>query len=248
MTMKSIRVLRIWCVVGATFLIGAFGCRSLPAKGNLTEQQVALIRADSEVFEAVVRAQLAGTAKSYPYHLDGLRYESRPSIPVAAFPIIAPRSKKPGATGPFEAPDSMMMDRLAMNREQILKGAGVEEGGPLRYPNCAGVLVPPPPPPIGSSPSASTNRPDVHASCPRHEESSVTVSLPIRGEPEALKRFPNPKGRGLNLTGEVWTAVVEENTAGPNGSMWSQHAWVLTRLPSSHRLELADTNLLGVIE
>jgi hypothetical protein len=248
MTMKCIHVLHAVCVIEATFLIGAFGCRSLPAKDNLSEQQLALIRADSEVFEAVVRAQLAGSMKDYPYHLDGLRYESRPSIPVAAFPIIAPRSKKPGAAGPFEAPDLMMMDRLAMNRKQILKRAGVEEGGPLRYPDCAGVLVPPPPPPVGSSPTARTTPPDLHASCPRHSESYVTVSLPIRGEPEALKRFPNPKGRPVNLTGEVWTVVVEENTAGPNGSMWSQSAWVLTRLPSSHRLELADTNLLGVIE
>ena len=124
----------------------------------------------------------------------------------------------------------------------------MEEGGPLRYPNCAGVLVPPPPPPVGSSPMARTTPPDLHASCPRHSESYVTVSLPIRGEPEALKKFPNPKGRRVNLTGEVWTMVVEENTAVPNGSMWSQNAWVLTRLPSSHRLELADTNLLGVIE
>ncbi len=248
MTMKCIHVLRLSCVAGATFLIGASACRSLPARANLSGQQVALIRADSEVFEAVVRAQLAGNMKDYPYHLDGLRYDSRPSIPVAAFPITAPRSKKLRATGPFEAPDSMMMDRLAMNREQILKRTGVEQGGPLRYPDCAGVLVPPPPPPVGSSPSTSTPRPDLHASCPRHSESYVTVSLPIRGEPEALKRFPNPKGRRANLTGEVWTVVVEENTAGPSGSMWSQHAWIFTHLPSSHRLELADTNLLGVIE
>jgi hypothetical protein len=248
MTMKCIHVLRAVCVVGATSLIGAFACRSLPARENLSEQQIALIRADSDVFEAVVRAQLAGNMKDYPYHLDGLRYDSRPSIPVAAFPITAPRFKKPGATGPFEAPDSRMMDRLAMNRKQILKRAGVEDGGPLRYPNCAGVLVPPPPPPVGSSPSTSTPRPDLHASCPRNFQSYVTVSLPIRGEPEALKRFPNPKGRRLNLTGEVWTVVVEEDTAGPSGSMWSQHAWILTRLPSSHRLELADTNLLGIVE
>jgi hypothetical protein len=246
-TMKSMHAVPVSCFVGGMFLIGAFGCRSLPGRENLTAQQVALIRADSEVFEAVVRAQLAGNMKDYPYHLDGLRYDSRPSTPVAAFPITAPRSKKPGATGPFEAPDSAMMDRLAANRKQILKRAAVEESGPPKYSNCAGMLVPPPPPAVGS-PSASTNRPGVHASCPRDSESYVTVSLPIRGQPEVLKLFPNPKGRRLNITGELWTVVVEVNSAGPNGSMWSQNAWVLRRIPSSRRLELADTNLLGVIE
>jgi hypothetical protein len=248
MIMKSTNALHLSCFVGATILIGAFGCRSLATRENLTEQQVALIRADSEVFEAVVRAQLAGNMKDYPYHLDGLRYDSRPSIPVAAFPITAPRSQKAGMTGPFEAPDSVMMRRLAVNRKQILKQAGVEEGGPLPYSNCAGLLVPPPPPPVGSSAPPSTARSDVHASCPRHSESYLTVSLPIRGEPEVLKRRPNLKGRRVNLTGEVWTVVVEGDTAGPNGSMWTQYAWVLTRAQSTSRLELADTNLLGVVE
>jgi hypothetical protein len=247
MTMNSMHALHFSCFVGATFLIGASGCRSLPRRENLTAQQVALIRADSEVFEAVVRAQLAGNMKDYPYHLDGLRYDSRPSSPVAAFRTVAQRSQRSDTTGPFEAPDSAMMDRLAANRKQILKRAAVEESGPPQYGNCAGMLVPPPPPLVGS-PSASTNRPDVHASCPRDSESYVTVSLPIRGQPEALKLFPNRKGRRLNITGEVWTVVVEVNSAGPNGSMWSQNAWVLRRIPSSRRLELADTNLLGVIE
>jgi hypothetical protein len=246
--MNSMHALPLSCFVGVTSLIGALGCRSLPARENLTEQQLALIRADSEVFEAVVRAQLAGNMKDYPYHLDGLRYDSRPSTPVAAFPITVPRSKKPGATGPFEAPDLVMMGRLATNRMQILKRAAVEEGGPLQYRNCAGILVPPPPPPVGSSPSASTTRPDVHASCPRRQESYVTVSLPVRGQPRALDETRNPKGRRVSLTGEVWTVAVEESSAGPGGSMWTQHAWLLTRNMSNGRLQLADTMLLGVIE
>ncbi|HXN75659.1 MAG TPA: hypothetical protein VN876_03415 [Gemmatimonadaceae bacterium] len=52
----------------------------------------------------------------------------------------------------------------------------------------------------------------------------------------------------MSPTGEVWTVVVEGDTAGPNGSMWTQYAWVLTRAQSTRRLELADTNLLGVVE
>jgi hypothetical protein len=248
MTMKNIHTLHLSCFAGATILIGAIGCQSVPARERLTDQQLALIRADSEVFEAVVRAQLAGNKKDYPYHLDGLRYDSRPSTPVAAFGTTTPHPQKSETTGPFQTPDLGIVDLLAKNRKEILERAAVEESVPRTYSNCAGTLVPPPPPPVGSPPSARRAQPDVHASCPRREESYVTVSLPVRGEPRALKEIPNPTGRRVSLTGEVWTVVVEQTSAGPGGSMWSQHAWLFNRNPSDRRLHLADTILLGIAE
>src|ERR1700704_4822435 len=121
MTMKDIHALPLSCFVGATILIGAFGCRSVPARERLTDQQLALIRADSEVFEAVVRAQLAGNMKDYPYHLDGLRYDSRPSTPVAAFGTTTPHPQRSETAGPFQTPDLGIVDRLSINRKGILQ-------------------------------------------------------------------------------------------------------------------------------
>ena len=118
----------------------------------------------------------------------------------------------------------------------------------MEYPNCAGILVPPPPPPPPGAPAAKKSQPNVHAACPTRSEQHLTVSLPIRGEPKALMGSPNPQGRRVSLTGEVWTVVVEESSAGPSGSMWTQNAWLLIRNPSNGRLELADTILLGVVE
>ena len=248
MTMKSTHVLHLSCFVGARLLFGASGCQTVPPRENLTGQQVALISADSEVFEAVVRAQLAGNMKDYPYHLDGLHYDSRPSTPVAVFRITTPRSRKTDTSGLFQTPDPATLDRLTANRKGVLERAAVEESAPRTYSNCAGIRVPLPPPPVGSPPSTGTTRPDIHATCPRRQESYVTVSLPVRGEPKALNANLNSNGRRVSLTGEVWTVVVEETSAGPGGSMWSQHAWLFTRNPANHRLQLADTILLGVIE
>jgi hypothetical protein len=251
--MKAIRRPPLQGFVFEMIVIGSFACRSFPAP-NLSEQeyrsaqQVVLIRADSEVFDAVVRGQLAGTEKDYPFHLDGLRFDSRPAGPAAPFQILTTAAYGVDSALRVQLPDSATLDRITRNRKQILNAAGVEEGGHSRYTNCAGVLVPPPPPPKGSPPSASTGRRDLLAKCPRHPDHYLTVGLPVRGQPDALKESPNAKGRRARLSGEVWTVVVEQNSASPSGRMWTQHAWLLTRNPSSGRLELADTFLLGVIE
>jgi hypothetical protein len=108
--------------------------------------------------------------------------------------------------------------------------------------------VPSPPPPPPGSPKPARPSPDIHAGCPRREQDYLTVSLPVRGKPKALNDRPNGSGRPVSLTGEVWTVVVEEASAGPGGSTWSQHVWLFTRNPSNGRLQLADTILLGIVE
>jgi hypothetical protein len=247
--MNIVQRIQLCCVTGAMVAAGSSACSSPPANASPSGQQVPLIRADSEVFEAVVRAQLAGAAKDYPYHLDGLRYDSRPSSPIVAFRITAQPSRRSAGSGLFQTPDPATLDRLAANRKKILERAGVEAGGPFPETNCAGVRVPaPPPPPPGSPTSARPSQSDIHAGCPRRDENYLTVSLPVRGQPTALNGHPDPKGRRVSLTGEVWTVVVEKNSAGPSGSTWSQDAWLFTRNPSNGRLQLADTILLGVVE
>lgn len=242
------RLLLCSCAAAIVF-VGSSACASRPATASFSVQQVPLVRADSEVFEAVVRAQLAGTKKDYPFHMDGLRYDSRPSSPDVAFRITARPSRRSDTSGLFQTPDAATLNRLAENRKEILERARVEEGGPFPETNCAGMLVPPPPPPPSGSPaSARPSQPDIHAGCPRRDENYVTVSLPVRGKPNALNDRPNGSGRPVNLTDDVWTVVVEENSAGRSGSMWSQHVWVFTRNPSTRQLHLADTILLGVIE
>lgn len=248
--MNFAKRLRLCWYAATMILAGSSACASRPqGTGSLSAQQVPLVRADSEVFEAVVRAQLAATKKDYPFHLDGLRYDSRPSTPIVAFRITARPTRRADTSGLFQTPDAATLSRLTASRRQILERAGVEEGGPFPETNCAGVLVPPPPPPPPGSPtSARTSQPDIHAGCPRRDQNYLTVSLPVRGQPKSLIDTVGPGRHTPKLKGEVWTVVVEEASAGPGGSMWSQHVWLFTRNPSNGRLQLADTVLLAIIE
>ena len=123
--------LRLCWYAAAMVLAGSSACASRQGTANLSSQQVPLVRADSEVFEAVVRAQLAATKKDYPFHLDGLRYDSRPSTPIVAFRITARPTRRVDTSGLFQTPDAATLSRLAVSRKQILERAGVEEGGPF---------------------------------------------------------------------------------------------------------------------
>src|SRR3954468_23554297 len=48
---------------------------SLPKRSATREEEMTLITADSEVFAAVVRAQLRAGSDGYPLHIDELRYD-----------------------------------------------------------------------------------------------------------------------------------------------------------------------------
>ena len=74
-----------------TSCLAATACRSVPSaeeshpspriyspRAASHEEEMTLIRADSEVFAAVVRAQLDAGTDEYPYHIDELRYDPRP--------------------------------------------------------------------------------------------------------------------------------------------------------------------------
>jgi hypothetical protein len=50
------------------------------------------------------------------------------------------------------------------------------------------------------------------------------------------------------LGGDVWTILVDEHSAGPQGWSWSQYAWLFKRGRWNGRLELAATILIGVVE
>jgi hypothetical protein len=234
------------CFLGTILIFVGSACRSFPARENLTEQQIALIRADSDVFASVVRAQLAAGKKDYPYHLDSPRFDSRPSGSGGDFQSVAGGSQGFDPTQLSQHSDSATLEILAKNRKRILRVAGAEEGKPFSYPKCGGTLAsPPPPPPPGSSTSAPPRRPDIHEACPMREENYLAVGMPIRGVPETLRRLRIAKDLPLDQSGEFWTAIVDERYVGPGGQNWFQHAWLFRRRPSTGRLELAHTLLLA---
>ena len=194
------------------------------------------------MFAAVVRAQLAAGSGEYPYHLDRLRYDPRPYGTPAGYPEVFAGVQGIDPTLSFPRAGKRAIDRLAENRRRILEANGVPEGGPLSYKQCAGVRVPEPPPVRGRK------KADVHAGCPKNVEYYLTVGLPIRGQPTGLWNARNARGDRVALTGDdVWTALVDVHSSGPDGWRWSQYAWIFRR-DESGRPELASTILIGIVE
>ena len=236
----------IFCLVAST------ACRSTqprvtPSSGRpaTLEEEVTLIHADSEVFAAVVRAQLDGGDDDYPFHLERVRYDPRPYGTRSGYPEVFAGVQGIDPTLTFARAAEPAIDQLVDNRKQVLQMSGVPAGGPVSYSQCAGVRVPPPPPVRGSA--TRVKRADVHAGCPKAPEYYLTVGLPIRGQPEGLRNARDTRGRRVSLGGDVWTVLVDEHSAGPKGWSWSQYAWVFRRNWRG-RLDLAATILIGVVE
>ncbi len=236
-------------------LVASAACRSGPApesprpitRAASREEELTLIRADSEVFDAVVRAQLEAGDNQYPYHLERLRYDPRPYGTPSGYPEVFAGVQGIDPTLTFPRAGRRAIDRVAINRKRILRVNGVPEGGPLTYEQCAGARVPEPPPPRGRL-TTRAKRPDVHAGCPRTAEYYLTVGLPIRGQPAGLWNARDTRGDQVSLSGEdVWTTLVDVHSAGPDGWRWSQYAWLFRR-DRSGRPELVSTILIGVVE
>src|SRR3954470_7617102 len=124
-----------------------FACRTLPRGEVLSPQDLALIRADSEVFAAVVHPQVEPGAKVQLFRYDSLRIDPRPYGDPQYFEETAGGSQGFDPSGLFTHPDSALMRRLVQSRSRILKSYGVPEGKGFYYPKCGGTLSPPPPPP-----------------------------------------------------------------------------------------------------
>jgi len=236
-------------------LLASAACRSsrTPAETPLPitrpathEEELTLIRADSEMFAAVVSAQLAGGDDNddYPRHLDRLLYDARPYGTRTGYPEVFSGVQGIDPTLSFARAGKSAMEDLVDKRKQILKKRGVRFGNPIGYTQCAGVRVPQPPPPRGRAARAKSV--DVHAGCPRKLEYYVTVGLPIHGQPEGLRNMRDTQGRRGSVRGDVWTALVDEHSAGPDGWSWSRYAWLFRR--RGDELELAATILIQVIE
>jgi len=257
--MNPVRLHRI-TIIACAALFGAAACASrsshadpdpVPARVYTPrpashEEEVTLIRADSEVFAAVVRAQLRASNDEYPYHIDELRYDPRPYGSRNGYPEMSAGVQGAAPELYFAKAGKDAIDQIAANRKIILELRNVPEGSPFNYPQCAGVGVPQPPPTRrGSSRPKVAN---VHAGCPKKPEGYVTVGLPLRGQPEGLKNIRDTKGDLVDLDGDVWTVLVDESIAGPEGWRRTQHAWIFKRSRWTGRLDLAATIQTGIVE
>jgi hypothetical protein len=242
-------------------LLAIAGCASAPApkprpvqedpravRTASPEEELTMIRADSELFAAVVSAQLAGGDEDYPNHLERFRYDPRPYGTPSGYPEVFAGVQGIDPTLSFARAGESAMGQLIDNRKQILKTSDVPAGRPVSYRQCAGAGVPLPPPPRGSSSAARSKRADVHAGCPKTPEFYLTVGLPIRGQPEGLWNARDTRGQRVALRGDVWTALVDQYSAGPKGWSRSQYAWLFKRGRGNGPLELAATILIAVVE
>ena len=251
--MRSPQHLTVARVAWSFCVVASAACRSAPEESPLPivraashEEELTLIRADSAVFDAVVRAQLAGSDNEYPYHLERLRYDSRPYGTTSGYPEVFAGVQGVDPSLSFARAGKSAINRLAENRKLILRTNGVPEGRPVAYNQCAGAGVPVPPPVRGKS-AARAKRPDVHAGCPKTPENYLTVGLPVRGQPAGLWNARDTRGERVSLGGDVWTVLVDVHSVGPNGWSWSQYAWLFQRDGSGQPV-LANTILVSVIE
>jgi hypothetical protein len=252
--MKNIYRQRTHNLFGIVLLAVASACSSLPSPStpgpiseNPPDQELTLAGADSQVFEAVVRAQLAAGDDDYPHHLDPMRLDARPYGTSSGYPEQFAGVEGIDPTLSFARADQRVIDRVIENRKRILDARDVPSGGPIAYQQCAGASVPTPPPPPRGSKASRAKPVDVHAGCPRAPKYYLTVGLPIRGQPEGVKNTRDARGRRVSLGGEVWTVLVDEHSASPEGWKRSQYAWMFTRNRSG-QLELAGAVLIGVID
>jgi hypothetical protein len=240
-------------LVWTSCLIAAAACRSVSsgpggAGSNPTEPVRTLIDVDSEVFAGVVRGQVDGRDDAYPYHLDRFRFDARPyGTPTGRPEVFAGvQGVDPSLSFPRSIESESEISYVTDTRRRILRANGVEEGASLSYPQCAGAGVPIPPPPKGGASTRRAKPQDVHAGCPKNAEYYLNVGLPIRGQPPGLQNFRDTRGHSVNLKGDVWTVLVEQNSFGPDGWRKSTYAWLFKR--DRGLLKREHTILIGVVE
>lgn len=239
--MKVIRAAFVACFLATPILVAGSGCGRISARSMLSPAQLALLRADSDVFETIARAELPTTKEDSSPRIHALRIDSDPNGRPSAFHDVAGGSRGLGAGDAEPGKDSTTMILVVRQRKAILKRLGFEEGAPFNYPQCSAML--------GFTPHLDSSRADRYAKCPKEVHNYLTIGLPFRGVPENLKRMRRASGAPApDLTGEVWTVVTSHAYAAAKGQYWSRSAVLLRRDPADGRLKLAETILLSWAE
>ncbi|HEX9606127.1 MAG TPA: hypothetical protein VF962_02775 [Gemmatimonadaceae bacterium] len=213
-------------------------CATFSRRPNLSANQIAAIRADSAAFAAIasqfVRRKTDTTFTE-------VRVNPDPAAGTPSFQSVAGGSTGAGVDPPVLVSDSTTIRLIIENRKRVLAALKIPEGQPTRYPRCGGSLAPPPPPP----PPGDPPRPgffELRSGCPKSGTSYVTVSRPVPGEPEGLKKTDRDK---TPLTGVIWTVIVGSRYAGPEGQNWFLNANLLTRDTPNGPLKVARKILLA---
>jgi len=196
-------------------LLAGMACRSMPFRENLSAEDAALIRADSEVFAAIVLPKPEPGVEVSQYNQASLLVDSRPYGVAVGFHDVAGGSTGLRSSELFPIPDSAMMRRLTGSRKKLLAAIGLKEGGAFSYPKCGGTLAPPPPP--GSARPTSTCASGPRDGCPAAAETYINVGVPVRGIQESFTKPRFPGSKTLNLTGDLWTVVVNNHFATRGG-------------------------------
>jgi hypothetical protein len=199
----------------------------------------AILSADAEVFEAVVRAQISNTPDDSVVALRVLRVDSRPTSDNAQLMTPAQRNRSLDLDAPPDTLPPETLSRIAEQRKAILSDLHVEEGGPFNYPGCAGTR----PHPASDSAQLPLDR-----TCPPTWHRYITVGLPFSGEAEVLARLRARASSPPDSTAESWTVLVTENAIGPAGQTWRQYACLLRRDAVTGQLALAEKLLLSWAE
>lgn len=208
-------------------------------------EQRAFIQADSEVFVAIARPHYEPGVDSVLYGGDSLEIDPRPWGEPKAFRDVAGGGTGLASKDLFFMPDSATWQRLTDVRKKILATIHRREGRGFSHPKCGGTLDVQPPP---SGSDSTTNRSDARAGCPKAAGYYINVGIPVRGLPESFRKEGRPGRKPLDITGDVWTVVVNNHYVGPSGQNWFQHGVVLRRDPTTRQLRVAATVLLAWAE
>jgi hypothetical protein len=226
---KSIELLRRRAFV--RLLVVSAVCLSC---GGPSKAERAVLAADADVFESVVRSELSPDPADSAASLRVMRVDSRPVTDNGA---LTPNSTRQPGFDLDKVSDSLSdagIARIADQRKEILKDLHVEEGGPFAYPGCG-----------GSRSHGSTEQ--SFAACPRDWRRYITVGIPYRGTGAVIDKLrtqaPLP-----DSSAELWTVLVAENSVGPGGQEWRQYAWLLRRDPQTGHLALVEKFLLSWAE
>jgi hypothetical protein len=202
--------------------------------GRPSSAERAVLAADAEVFESVIRSELSPDPADSAASLRVMRVDSRP---VTDNDELTASSTRQTGFDLDKVSDSLSdagVSRIADQRKAILSDLHVEEGGPFAYPGCG-----------GSRSHGSTEL--SFAACPREWRRYITVGIPYRGTAAVIDKL-RTESPPPDSSAELWTVLVAENSVGPGGQEWRQYAWLLRRDPQSGQLVLVEKFLLSWAE
>lgn len=218
-------------------------CATFSSQPRLSAEHLAAVREDSASFLAIV-SQFVRQKTDTGGRFTETSVDLNPDAEASAFRAVAGGSRGGGADPRIITDDSTTLRAIVQQRKRALASLKLAEGKPARYDRCGGTLAEPPPP----APPGEPPRPgyfELRSGCPKSGSTYVTVSRPIPGEPDGIKKIDRDTTK---LKGEIWTVIVGRRYAGPGGQNWFLQAEILSRESSNWPLKVARSVLLAWAE